>query len=496
MSRISRAAARVPRHSRPLALRAHEASYRAAALLCLVLLSVVLGRLVAGLEIQADDRTIVLVAAGAMACLAVIVAGPVACLGAIGALAAAGWLPVLVQVGGVDVTLADIFYAGLVGGWLLGALKENEARFTSARSRPTFGQAAALLFFTYAGLTLWHVRIVEPGEFGDSLVSWLRLVQTASLAWLAAGVIRTRRDVTVLLASISAGAVVAIGLTLVEAVTGGGSLLTDRYSAGLNVNALGLVSGLLLVMAVFGGPTQRLGYRLALGLLGLLGLLLAKSVGAFVGTGLALAVGASFSGRSTPIQRATRVVVSIAIAVVLVFGVVQFLRPSSTPTGPGFRESSASQRIILGAAGLEIFERNPLIGVGWRRSDSPRVIGDRDIAAELRSRFPGAKQEFFPDVKPGTVHNTYVQILADLGLIGFSLFVAAIVSFGVAARALLRRVNGRADLWPQAWSASLGLILLFLWLNDNPLFGGQVETIVAALLAGALAGIGRRLAPG
>jgi O-antigen ligase len=219
---------------------------------------------------------------------------------------------------------------------------------------------------------------------------------------------------------------------------------------------------------------------------------LAKSVGAFVATGLALAVGASFAGRRTPLDRAARLVVALAIAGLLVFGVVQFLRPSATPTDPGFRESSTSQRIILGAAGLEVFERNPVIGAGWQRSSSPTVIGDPEIASELRSRFPAAKQGFFPDVNPASVHNTYVGVLADLGLIGFALFAAAIVSIGLGAQRVFERVRG-SELRPFARSSALGLVVILLWLNDNPIFGGQVETIVLAILAGALAAVGRQV---
>jgi hypothetical protein len=98
--------------------------------------------------------------------------------------------------------------------------------------------------------------------------------------------------------------------------------------------------------------------------------------------------------------------VGLAIAGILVFGVVQLLRPSSTPTNSGFQASSASQRVILGAAGLEVFARNPVIGAGWRRSETPEVIGDPEIARELRTRFPGARHDFFPDVTPASVHNT------------------------------------------------------------------------------------------
>jgi O-antigen ligase len=458
-----------------------------------VVLSVVLGRDVAALGgHEPRPGAVLLAVAAASACAVLVAIGPVVCLAAIGGLAAAGWLPVLGQFGGVDLTLADVLYVGAVVGWASGALKERARAASPTRARSLIPQLPAILFLAFAGLTLWHVQAVDPGELGDSLISWLRLVQTASLAWLAAAVIETKRDLTIVLGSIATGASVAVLLALEHAITDGGNPLVDRYAGTLGPNSLALTSGLLLVFAVCGAPSPRWSNRLTLGLTGLVGLVLAKSVGAFVATGLALAVGASFAGQRTPLERATRVVVALAIASVVVFGVVQFLRPSSTPTHAGFRESSASQRIIVGAAGLEVFERNPVIGAGWRRSDSPAVIGDPEVASELRSRFSDARQDFFPDVNPASVHNTYVQMLADLGLIGFGLFATAIASIGLGIQRVLRRVRG-SELWPLAWSSALGLVVILLWLNDNPLYGGQVETIGLAVLVGALAAIGWRV---
>ena len=84
-----------------------------------------------------------------------------------------------------------------------------------------------------------------------------------------------------------------------------------------------------------------------------------------------------------------------------------------------------------------------------------------------------------------------MQVLADLGLVGFALFAALIVAIGVGAWRLLRRLDRADDLWPEAWAVSLGLLLIVVWLNDNPLFGAQVETILAALLVGTLAALSR-----
>jgi O-antigen ligase len=470
-------------------LRGHM--WRALGVVCLVLLSVAVGRDVAA--VGGEERLgAVLVGVGALCAGAILVViGPVVCLAAVGGLAAAGLMPVLGQFGGVDVTLADVFYVGAVAGWASETLREGPSAARLGHAPSLIPQLPVVLFLAFAGLTLAHVQAVDPGEFDDSLISWLRLVQTASLGWLAAAVIRKTTDVTVLLAAIALGGTIAVALSLESAISGGGNLLVERYSVTFDANALGLVSGLLILLALFAGVTRHAGQRIWLGAAGIVGLLLAKSVGAFIATGVAVAVGASLASRASQVERATRFVAALAVAGVLVFGLVQFLRPSSNPTDPGFTESSASQRIIVGAAGLEVFERNPVIGAGWRRSDSAAVIGDSEIASELRSRFQGAKSEFFPDVKPTSVHNTYVQILADLGIVGFALLMAALASIGIGAARVLRHARD-GPLWSQARCASVGLVLILLWLNDNPLYGGQVETIVLALLVGIVAAIGRR----
>src|SRR4051794_5254479 len=66
---------------------------------------------------------------GCVGSAAVILTGPVACLAALAGLTVGGGLPSLGQFGGIDVTLADVFYAGLVGWWLVG-------KPTSAQATP------------------------------------------------------------------------------------------------------------------------------------------------------------------------------------------------------------------------------------------------------------------------------------------------------------------------------------------------------------------------
>jgi len=460
----------------------------AAALALAGLLAIGLGWIVVRFDgFEAEIGSAILVTVAAIVSLAVIMAGPVACLAAIAALTVSGVDPQLASVGDVEATLVDAFYVGLVGWWLWRALGRAQEPDPAPRPRIAFGQTIALALFAYGCLTFFHVAGSNPDALFDSIVSWLRLAVTLSIAFLAASVIETRRDVRIVLGAI---AVAGISTVVFAAASADGSL-ADRIGGALGPNALGLVSGLLVVIAAFGAVTTRPPFRIALLVAGVAGLLLAKSVASFVAVAVVLALGASFAGRPGPGRGAARLIVALTVAGVIVVGLVQLVRPEVTPGSEGFRSSSATQRIVLGAAGLEIFERNPVIGAGWRQSSEPAVIGDREIVSQVRQRFPDARPLLYPDVSPSSVHNTYVQVLADLGLIGFGLFAALVVAIGVGAWRLLRGLDREDDLWREAWAISLGLLLLLVWFNDNPLFGGQVETTLAALLVGTLAAIAR-----
>ena len=463
-----------------------------AALAGVAVLAAALGWTVAHFDgFGTDVGSAALVTAGGIACVAVIAAGAVACLATVTVLSVAGLLPVIGHFGGVDITLADLFYVALVGWWVAGASQRAQASRSSPQARIAFGQGVAIAFLAYAGLTLLKVATSDPGNFTDAVVSWLRLVQSASLAWLAASVLETRRDLRLLVGAVTLGGLIAIVAALAE----GGALTARAHGTLTSPDILGLVSGFVLMIGAFGGLTADARTRILLVVAGLVGLVLGKSVAAFVATGFAVALGLALASAAPAMaaQRARQTVLAVALAGVAVFGILSFLRPEENPSSPQFTQSSAYARIVLGTAGLEIFADHPVIGAGWRESSSPRLISDRAINLELRQLYPNTNPSFYPDVTPTSVHDTYIQILADLGLVGFLLFVGMILAVGARVAALLRRVGRAHVLWPVAWTMSLCLLLVLVWLNDNPLYGGQPETVVPALFIGALAAMSRML---
>jgi O-antigen ligase len=478
-----------PAHGAPrVGFRALEAVALGAA----ALVAIALGWVVANNDgFGPDMGSAALLTLGALASFGLIMAGPVPCLAGIAVASVAFYGQPLGQVGTLSVAPGDVLYAGLVGWWLLRTLGRAQGDFPDDRPRIAFGQSMAILFFAYTALTFWNVALSDPGALGDSVVSWLRLIQTASIAFLAASVIETKQDVRLVL-----GAVVIAGiLAIILAVSAGGNVLSGRATAGsLGPQSIGMLSGLILLIGAFGAASVNVRHRIALAAVGLFGLLIAKSVASFVAVGFALALGAAFMAAASSAQRVTRVALTVGLAGVLVFGAVQLFRPEVTPGSEEFKDSSAARRILTIAAGFEIFERNPVIGAGWRQSSNPGVIGDRDVVTDVRRRFPEARPAYYTDVTPTFVHNAYVQVLADLGLVGFLLFVAVIVAIAVRVRDLLRRLGSDHELRREAWVMGLGLLLLLVWFNDKPMFGGQPETVVAALLIGTLAATSRIVA--
>ena len=469
-----------------------------AALFVVVLAAVAGGAAAAQFEgFGVETGTIALAGVAALAGLALVATGPIACLLAIVLLAASGFQPVIVNAGNADITITDFFYAGLVFWWLRAMVVRIQTRPLERPRTVAFGQTAAVAFLLFAGLTLFQVAASEPASFGESATSWLRLAQSATLAWLAASVLETPRQIRLVLAAVVAGAVIAV----IASLAVGGASVDERARGTLGPNILGLMCGFGMVIAALANVPGRIELRAGAIAVCLVGLLLSQSVAAFVAVGFALALGAALyaapsdSPRTSAAQRTSRIMLAVILAGLVVFGTIQQLRPEVTPGGEGFQAGSGTHRAILATAGLEIFERNPIVGVGWRGSNDPNVIGSREIAAEVRRRFPQARGVFFPDVNPTSVHNLYVQLLADLGLVGFSLFLGLAAVIGYRSVELLRRLGRGHDLWRPAFAMSLCLVLLLIWHNDNPLYGGQTETVIPVILIGALAAVARMTLP-
>lgn len=415
-------------------------------------------------------------AAGAAAALSLSFGRLAWCAAAVVGLAAFGWTPEIAALGPFHMRTVDAVTALLV--------------FRAAARRPEGGSVLPLhrlvVFLAVMGITVLLIARNGSAGFSDSAVSWMRLAVTASLAWLVPVAIRTIRDIRLVLNVFAAAA----AATVIHAVATMGAL--DRASGLLGPNALGMVAGILLVTARYSPtPSHRL-VRVMLAVTGLIGLVLAKSIGSTAATGAAfLAAGVISSRRgaaagSVPLRVGGRLLV--AGAALFLFMVA--LRPGDLPGSERFAHSSTALRLSVGYAGLQIFADHPLIGVGWQQSGRPEIINDPGLIAAVDEKFPERHYADLGEDSLRTVHNMYVQVLAEGGIIGFA--ALAWLLWGVAVRIRMLLV-GVQDPWLAAATRflAIALVLVVVWWNDNPLFGGQVESILAFSFLGVLAAIPR-----
>jgi O-antigen ligase len=195
-----------------------------------------------------------------------------------------------------------------------------------------------------------------------------------------------------------------------------------------------------------------------------------------------------------------KLVVVLAIVVVVVVDV----RSSNVPGEKGFSDGSTMARIIAGAAGIDLFVHHPIFGVGFSRSALPQVLADPSITSDLHREFPNSPADLFPNLsecllenqltsagatnlcKVGQVHDAYIQVAAEEGLIGLLTLVVVALVIRRRVRSLRARTRDPAILGTLRW-ATLVLILVLIWWNDNPLYGAQPETLSFALALGTLA---------
>jgi O-antigen ligase len=175
---------------------------------------------------------------------------------------------------------------------------------------------------------------------------------------------------------------------------------------------------------------------------GALGMIVAGAVASVLGLATALAVVAIvLVTRRELVPR--RVTAIAAIAGVVVVGVVairgsdldafaRFLgaSPGKAQVQPT-KVQTYAHRTLLAWIGWEIWKGHPLLGVGWEGSAEPANFEPYLPAAHRH--FPDEAPLAFPSAAPERrygVQNSWIQALADLGVIGLALWVSV---FAVAA---------------------------------------------------------------
>ena len=374
-----------------------------------------------------------------------------------------------------------------------------------------------------AGLPLWLAGglfllfgVARAGS-GTHLVSALKFAEYAALALAVPVLVRTRRDLELLLAVVVAWATIAAVVGLAQffgaGIAGGWGAGTRQPSflgqldfaalAGMafSVGLAGLAFG---ARHVCGARNGRLVGGVGL-VAGGLGLALSASVAALIGVAVATAAtalvalrGRTLTPRTMAVGAAAAVLVAAGTLALRGGDLVQFTRF----LGVAHKEQSTrsdvqtyGQRTVLVYIGWRIFLEHKAVGVGWGASADPAVFEPQLPGAHRR--FPDAAPLSFPS-RENTwgVQNAYVQALADLGLVGLLLLTGLLGSgLGMAARSALARGAAAAAGAPQAAIAlSWTVVAMGVWAGlgliagvpaDAALWLGLGLAATAPLLAAA-----------
>jgi O-antigen ligase len=355
----------------------------------------------------------------------------------------------------VNAYLSDFAVLGVV----LAALAEGARRGFAPLATGRWLWPAAGLF------VVWVFAAVVYGHLHTSAYSWrthgVTAAKFAEYALLAPAVpllLRRARDLLLPLWSLAlwsaAATVVGIAQFFGADIFLAGTVGRRQASflASADFAALSSATLLLGIVALALPRVRRARLPAAVAAAsGALGMIVAGAVASVLGLATALAILAIvLVVRREVVPR--RIATIAAIAGVVVVGVVA-IRGSDLDVfahflgaSPGKSQAQETKvqtyahRTLLAWIGWEIWKDHPVLGVGWEGSAEPANF-DPSLPAAHR-RFPDEAPLAFPSAAPDRrygVQNSWIQALADLGVIGLALWVSV---FAAAAWLATRAAVG------------------------------------------------------
>jgi O-antigen ligase len=260
--------------------------------------------------------------------------------------------------------------------------------------------------------------------------AWLEWARSLAVFFVVATTVREVRHLRLIAGAFVCGAVISLVLGLIgigEAdVTAPGAAPEGRLTGGAgdpNFLAAGLVAALVLAVALIATARTALARALLVAAVPLMvvGIVFSQSRGALIGLAVVVVAAVVFaSGERLRIVLATGSVVAVAAAAFA-------LNPAALDRVTD-GQSGGSGRSDLWTVAWRVTEDHPVVGVGL---DNYKVV-----AADYVRR-PGSLSyvSLIAD-RPHVVHNTYLGLLAESGVIGIALFLlVALPAAGASWRA-------------------------------------------------------------
>jgi O-antigen ligase len=306
------------------------------------------------------------------------------------------------------------------------------------------------LFVGWSALSM--VWAEDPGEAFIATEQWFF---SAILLLITVSAIRTPRDLRLVLLAFFFGAIMAALIGIVNPAPEGEAQGARLSSAVLDPNLLAasLLSAAAIAIAVLGitrSPLARLGVMVG-GTFCFIAVLLTGSRGGLIAGIVVLLSAVLISDR----WRAQAVIATLALAATSVVFFVAFaddeLRERVVEPTKGEKQIQEG-RTTLWQVAWRAFEANPVKGLG---AGNFRVSSRHYL---FESGSLTRTDEIIE--KPKVVHNAYLEVAAELGLVGLSLFVA-FVAFCLACFVRAGKLFGRLGApWLQGAAICSALALL------------------------------------
>jgi O-antigen ligase len=319
--------------------------------------------------------------------------------------------------------LYDLPLVGLVGLWLLRVWVERApVRFTAI-------DAAALLFILWNALSMYGST-----DLTLSMFEIARMLKLYFLAHIVSELVLSERDVKAVLFGLGA----ALAMQAVVSAL--------QYFFGYDLGGLGFIVGdVRRVSGTVGWPNTLGAYAaaamcvpftlwlckvgggkrwmlLALCLLGSLALVLTFSRGSWLGFGAGVIVAAALGFYASWLSLRVILASLVGLALIAVFAAVLF----AEPLAERFSEETLTSRTDLNEVAFGMISTHPVLGIGV--NTFTEVMRDYDTT--------GITVAF-----PEPVHNVFLLIASETGLVGLAIFLALVALVYRAGIQTLRRGN-------------------------------------------------------
>jgi O-antigen ligase len=369
------------------------------------------------------------------------------------------------------------------------------AKIATGERRTDFfwSEHPALTWFIGAFLAWATLSAVWAEDPGETVFALYRYLLNAALFVIVFEAVRTAQQARWVFAAFALGAAASALYGVAIQPDASGAATSPTAATDLNrlagtigdpnqlaaVLVAGLILGIAAAIVAKHRPLARL-VLIAAASVCLIGVLLTVSRGGLIALGAALVAAVVFA-------RKRRVLVASLVGLLVVAATAYFLYFAP----PAARErieaaDGGSGRTDIWKVGGRMVEANLVAGVGAGNFATSSI---HYLLVE-----PGSiENDTYIVDEPKVAHNIYLEVLAELGVVGLALFISiligSLVTTGFAAREFARQGNGDMELLARALMvAMVALLAADVFLSDQ--FSSQLWLVLA--LGPALLSIARR----